>query len=90
MSSEAVDGEVIGLSVARRLGVAPNERAECSEASNCPDLFELACGNFAIIGTDVSTQLPLPEDAGCGPAERIVMIPRAVLLNAMQDLSSGV
>jgi len=90
MSSRAINGDGIELSVARRWGSSPTERMDCTETGNCPDLFELACGNFAIIGTDVSAQLPLPEDAGCGPAERVVMIPRAVLLDALRDLSGSV
>lgn len=90
MSSEAVNGDGVELRVARRLGVAPSERGGCTEASNCPDLFELACGNFAVIGMDVSAQLPLPEDAGCSPAETVVMVPRAVLLDALRALSGSI
>ena len=56
--------------------------------NNCPDLFELADGDFAIIGSDVTDEVVphLPSDAGCGAGERIVRIPRAVLLAARRDL----
>jgi len=63
---------------------------DCSEGSNCPDLFELECGDFAIIGTDVSGRLEIPADAGCSDTERVVMIPREVLLSALRDLSGSI
>lgn len=71
----------------RRLGTAPQNRG-CTEACQCPDLFELNDGSFAVIGTDI-TELAkplLPASAGCGPTERIVQLPRTVLLAARLDI----
>ncbi|WP_201787255.1 hypothetical protein [Actinoplanes sp. TFC3] len=55
---------------------------------NCPDIFELSDGQFAVIGADRSEELQalLPADAGCGEDESIVVIPRAVLLSARADI----
>lgn len=71
--------------ILRRLGISPKERSvECAACNNCPDLFELEDGDFAVIGRDVTGEVVphLPGDAGCGPDERIVRIPRAVLVAA--------
>jgi hypothetical protein len=75
--------------IVRRLGIAPAARSvECVACNNCPDLFELDDGDFAVIGFDVTEELAdrLPDDAGCGPAERIVRIPRAVLVAARREI----
>jgi len=55
---------------------------------NCPDLFELECGDFAVIGFDVTDEVRshLPADAGCGAGERIVRIPRGVLVAARESI----
>ena len=80
------------LSIARRLGTAPRNREgfECAASNDCPDVFELASGDYAIIGLDVSDDITLPEDAGRSAAERIVMVPRHVLLAAFNDLSGNI
>ncbi|MEY9863396.1 hypothetical protein ABH935_009046 [Catenulispora sp. GAS73] len=90
MSHEAINGDGDELRVARRLGPAPGERMDCTETSNCPDLFELTSGDFAVIGTDVGMRLQLPPDAGCADTERVVVVPREVLLSALRDLSGSV
>jgi hypothetical protein len=76
--------------ILRRLGTSPSQRAsaECVACNNCPDLFELAGGDFAIIGFDVTDEVVphLPSDAGCGAGERIVRIPRAVLVAARASI----
>lgn len=87
MSMEHDNG---GLTVLRRLGTAPQAREACSYGGDCPDVFELANGDFAIIGEDVSLDLELPADAGRSATERTVVVPRAVLLAALRDLSGGV
>jgi hypothetical protein len=53
-------------------------------------VFELASGDFLIIGEDVSEGVVLPSDAGRSAQERAVVVPRSVLLDAFGDLSSGV
>ncbi len=84
-------GTLAATMILRRLGTSPSQRAsaECVACNNCPDLFELADGDFAVIGFDVTAELVphLPSDAGCGEGERIVRIPRAVMLAARTDIA---
>jgi hypothetical protein len=89
MTSELANGESVGMTVRRRLGVAPHERDSCTQSGNCPDVFELESGDFAIIGRDVSLELDLPADAGRSEFERTVVVPREVLLAAVRDLSGS-
>lgn len=72
----------------RRLGPDPHlNGAQTPALHGCPDLFELADGNFAVIGIDITgTKNQLPPGAGCGPDERIVWIPRQTLIAAKPDI----
>ena len=73
----------------RRLGPDPHANGQSTPAlNNCPDLFELEDGNFAVIGIDITDKAmgKLPPTAGCGPDERIVWIPRTTLVRAKQDI----
>lgn len=90
MTNEHANGEAATMVVRRRLGIAPRDRGTCTSSGNCPDVFELANGDFAVIGEDISQGLDLPADAGRSDAERVVLVPRAVLLAALSDLSGGV
>jgi hypothetical protein len=77
------------VSITKRLGTAPKERSlACVVRRTCPDIFALSSGDFAIIGKDVTTELRdrLPSDAGCSEVERIIVIPREVLLAAKPDI----
>ena len=75
---------------ARRLGSTHSIRP-CRSTYGCPDIFELVDGDFAIIGTDITAYaVQLPPTAGCAPHERIVRIPRAVLIAAKADIPSNV
>lgn len=51
-------------------------------------MFELADGNFAVIGTDVTDSLEshLPADAARADYERIVVITRETLVKAKPDI----
>jgi len=73
---------------AKRLGPDPHANgAKSSGCSGCPDIFELANGDFAIIGADISNEASkLPPSAACGPDERIVRIPRDLLIRAKSDI----
>ncbi|MGA5316281.1 hypothetical protein ACPCTK_19545 [Streptomyces pseudogriseolus] len=73
--------------IVRRLGVAPRLRGSTTGAT-CPDLFELADGNFAVIGTDATDSLDsqLPADAARADYERIVVITRETLIKAKADI----
>ncbi|GAA3456207.1 hypothetical protein GCM10018962_80410 [Dactylosporangium matsuzakiense] len=72
---------------ARRLGVSPTLR--CSSDVNCPDLFELADGRIAVIGTAAGQEIlaQLPADASIGPDEVLVVMDRRILLDAKPDIA---
>jgi hypothetical protein len=73
----------------RRIGPDPHANGQQTVAlNNCPDLFELETGDFAVIGIDVTeaAKAKLPPSAGCGPDERIVWIPRKLLVQAKADI----
>ena len=71
----------------RRLGSTPQERGSLNNGT-CPDIFELADGDFAIIGTDRTAELDdkLPRGAARADYERIVVISRATLVDARRDI----
>ena len=71
----------------RRLGT----KSACFKTEACPDIFELADGDFAVIGKDITAEsiASLPKDAGCGAGERVIRIPRALLVGARPDIPSG-
>ena len=73
----------------RRIGNDPHVNgAKTSGCSGCPDIWELANGDFAIIGIDITDAAApkLQPSAGCGPDERIVRLPRSLLVNAKRDI----
>ncbi|MBL9144133.1 MAG: hypothetical protein JNM99_10685 [Verrucomicrobiaceae bacterium] len=73
----------------RRLGPDPHANGQKSAAcQNCPDIWELEDGDFAIIGIDMTDAAApkLPATASCGPDERIVRVPRNILLAAKRDI----
>ena len=73
--------------ILRKLG-PQTDAARCSGGHNCPDLFEMATGDFAIIGLDITPAARgwLPVGSGCGPGERIVSVPRRTLVLARPDI----
>lgn len=54
----------------------------------CPDIWELADGDFAVIGPDITAEAGgrLPPSASCGPDERIIKLPRRSLVLAKPDI----
>jgi hypothetical protein len=74
--------------VLRRVGLSPIARGSASTAT-CPDIFELADGNFAVVGTDRTGDMRnlLPSDAGVASYEKIVVITRETLMAAVNDLT---
>jgi hypothetical protein len=73
--------------ILRRVGIPPAERGSATGCT-CPDIFELADGNFAVVGTNRTDELKngLPPDAGVAPYESVVVITRATLMAAVKDL----
>lgn len=82
------------LNFKKRMGKDPHTLPEAiangksSALSGCPDVWELNNGDFAVIGIRKTSELVglLPESAGCGPDEEIVLVPREVMLNAATDI----
>lgn len=73
----------------RRIGPDPHADGRATAAANgCPDIWELSDGNFAIIGVDGTKRFraSLPATAGCGPDERIVVLPRELFIGAKSDI----
>lgn len=80
----------MNIIVKRRIGPDPHEGGrQSSSSSGCPDILELEGGDFAIIGQDITTAaIPaLPPSAGCAPEERVIRVPRDVLLRAKGDIA---
>lgn len=75
--------------ITRRLGPDPHANgAQSTAAKGCPDILELENGDFAIIGIDITDEAGphLSFGASCGPDERIIRLPRKVLLLAKPDI----
>jgi hypothetical protein len=73
----------------RRLGPDPHANgAQTPALDGCPDIWELADGDFAVIGIDMTDTAidQLPPSAGCGSDERIVRVPRRTLILARGDI----
>lgn len=76
----------------KRLGQDPHANgAQTAACRGCPDLWELDNGGFAVIGIDITDKAisQLPPTAGCGPDERIVFIPRNLLVGAKADIPNA-
>jgi len=76
-----------------RLGPDPHANGAMTIAlRGCPDIWELTNGDFAVIGIDITdaAKPQLPPTAGCGPDERIIRIPRNLLVNAKSDIPERV
>lgn len=73
--------------IIRRIGTPPSARGSATGA-NCPDIFELSDGRFAVIGTDLTEELDgkLPADASRADYERIVVVSRRTLIDAKGDI----
>jgi len=78
-----LEGMQTSLTFIRRLGM----KLQCNSTAACPDILELSDGSFAVIGSDITHEAgKLPSDAGCGPDERIIRIPRELLARAKRDI----
>jgi hypothetical protein len=73
----------------RRLGPDPHANGQRTpQLEGCPDILELADGDFAVIGGDITevAKGQLPPTVGCGSDERVVRIPRRILMAAKRDI----
>lgn len=76
------------LRAVRRLGRPAEERS--TGATGSPDVVELASGDFAVVGWDITDEVDLSRLPGvhCAPGERVVRIDRSVLVQAKGDIPS--
>jgi len=72
----------------RRLGPDPHANGAQTEClRGCPDIWEMEDGDFAVIGKDITRFADkLPVSASCGPDERMVRVPRRILVRAKPDI----
>jgi hypothetical protein len=75
-------------SFVRRLGKSAAELGETDDRDGCPDIWELSNGDIAVVGRDVtaSYQGRLPGSVTVAADERVVVIPRSMLLAAKPDI----
>jgi hypothetical protein len=76
----------------RRLGPDPHaDGAQTAACQGCPDIWELENGDFAVIGLDISNFADkLPPTASCGSDERMIRVPRNVLVSAKRDIPNKI
>jgi len=74
------------ITFTRRLG--ENGQPQCSYGHNCPQILEIADGDFAAVGLDITDDAlsAMPPGPGIGPKERAVRIPRQVMVAARAEL----
>ncbi len=76
------------MRIVKRLDPVDLSQGQCSTEFNCPAVFELSDGDIAFIGVDGTSELKeeLPSGSGIGPGERLVVLPRSILISAGWDL----
>lgn len=72
----------------RRLGKSPQELGDTTDNPDCPDIWELDNGDVAVIGRDLTDSLGrrLPAGVSIGADERLVIIPRNMMIAAKPDI----
>ncbi|WP_063727987.1 hypothetical protein [Streptomyces sp. RTd22] len=72
----------------RRLGKSALELGLTNGGPECPDIWELENGDIAVIGRDLTTSLDtrLPDGVSISLDERLVVIPRSMLIAAKKDI----
>jgi hypothetical protein len=73
----------------RRLG--QNERNLCEGGHRCPQILEMADGDFAAVGADMTDEAiaAMPPGPGVGPKERVIRIPRQVMIAARAEMPAA-
>ncbi|MEU8624701.1 hypothetical protein [Streptomyces sp. NPDC048669] len=77
-----------GTDFKRRLGKSALELGATNSGPECPDIWELENGDVAVIGRDLTASLGtrLPDGVSIGLDERLVVIPRSMLIAAKRDI----
>jgi len=72
----------------RRLGKSARELGDTGGRDGCPDIWELSTGDIAVIGRDLTASYAgrLPADVTVASDERVVVIPRNMLVAAKPDI----
>lgn len=72
----------------RRWGKSSHELGNTSGDGSCPDIWELANGDVAVIGQDLTEAYldRLPHGVSVDPGERLIIIPRSTILAAKVDI----
>lgn len=72
----------------RRLGKSALELGETTASPSCPDIWELSNGDIAVIGRDLTEAYRdrLPPGVYSNHDERLVVIPRRMLIAAKPDI----
>lgn len=82
----------LSASFSRRLGKSSHELGTTSGDGSCPDIWELTNGDIAVIGRDLTEHYlapgatPLPAGVSIDPDERVVIIPRVMIIAAKADI----
>lgn len=73
---------------ARRLGRSAAELGDTREGVSCPDLWELTNGDILAIGRDLTEVYrdQLPSGVSVADDERIVVLPRNLVISAKADI----
>jgi hypothetical protein len=73
----------------RRLG--QSGRNACVHGHTCPQFLEMADGDFAAVGADMTEEaIPaMPPGPGVGPGERVIRIPRHVLIAVRAEIPAA-
>lgn len=75
-------------SFVRRIGKSALELGDTGGRDGCPDIWELSNGDIAVVGRDLTSayQGRLPADLRIAADERLVVIPRNMLIAAKPDI----
>lgn len=72
----------------RRIGKSAQELGVSDNGDECPDIWELDNGDVAVIGRDLTANYAgrLPKGVVIGPGEKLVVIPRSMMISAKPDI----
>ncbi|MFI9593705.1 hypothetical protein [Nonomuraea sp. NPDC052265] len=78
----------VSAELRRRLGRSALELGDTTASPSCPDIWELSNGDIAVIGRDLteSYRSRLPAGVSIARDERLVVIPRKMLVAAKPDI----
>jgi hypothetical protein len=71
----------------RRLGKSALELGDTNASPTCPDIWELDNGDIAFIGRDLTASYArrLPPGVSIGEDERLIVLPRNMIVAARRD-----